>query len=56
MLLAETGVGLEVIAELAGHADIRTTKRYGQVNQHRPRGGGPSDCLDLARHSAREPV
>ena len=34
-LLAEAGVGLEVIAELAGHADIRTTRRYLQVRQHR---------------------
>ena len=34
-LLAERGVALEVIAELAGHADVRTTRAYVSVAQRR---------------------
>jgi site-specific recombinase XerD len=36
-LLAEAGVALEVIAELAGHADLRTTKLYVHVTDQRRR-------------------
>jgi len=34
-LLADGGQGLEVIAELAGHADVRTTKGYVSVSSER---------------------
>jgi integrase/recombinase XerD len=34
-LLADRGHGLEVIAELAGHADLRTTKGYVEVSAQR---------------------
>jgi integrase/recombinase XerD len=34
-LLAEAGAGLEVVAELAGHADVRTTKGYVTVSPAR---------------------
>jgi integrase/recombinase XerD len=34
-LLAERGVALEVIAELAGHADVRTTRAYVSVAERR---------------------
>jgi len=34
-LLAERGVALEVIAELAGHADVRTSRGYVDVAAHR---------------------
>jgi site-specific recombinase XerD len=34
-LLADRGHGLEVIAELAGHADLRTTKGYVHVSVRR---------------------
>jgi len=34
-LLADCGHGLEVIAELAGHADVRTTKGYVHVSAQR---------------------
>lgn len=34
-LLADRGHGLEVIAELAGHADVRTTKGYVSVTAQR---------------------
>ncbi len=33
--LAERGVALEVIAELAGHSDLRTTLQYVTVREHR---------------------
>jgi site-specific recombinase XerD len=36
-LLAEAGVALEVIAELAGHADLRTTRLYVHVTDQRRR-------------------
>jgi integrase/recombinase XerD len=34
-MLAESGAGLEVVAELAGHADLRTTKGYVTVSPAR---------------------
>jgi site-specific recombinase XerD len=33
--LSEAGVAIEVIAKLAGHADIRTTQRYINVTRDR---------------------
>jgi site-specific recombinase XerD len=38
-MLAERGVALEVIAELAGHADVRTTQIYVAVSDERKQRG-----------------
>jgi len=44
-LLAEAGAGLEVVAELAGHADVRTTKGYVTVSATR-RASAVHDAFD----------
>jgi site-specific recombinase XerD len=38
-MLAERGVALEVIRELAGHVDIRTTQIYVDVTEQRKADG-----------------
>jgi integrase/recombinase XerC len=60
-MLAERGVAIEVIKELAGHADIRTTDRYTHVSDNRRKNAiteldhGRSDLERAAnRHGAPE--
>jgi site-specific recombinase XerD len=47
--LAEAGVPLEVIAELAGHVDLRTTKLYVKVTDQR-RHAAIHQAFDAPRH------
>ena len=47
-MLAERGVALEVIAELAGHADVRTTQIYVAVSDERKQRG--IAALERTRH------
>jgi site-specific recombinase XerD len=47
-MLAERDVALEVISELAGHADVRTTQLYVAVSEQRKAAG--IAALERARH------
>jgi site-specific recombinase XerD len=51
-MLAERGVALEVIRELAGHVDVRTTQIYVDVSDQRKNVG--IAALERQRHPSRQ--
>ena len=53
-LLAERGVPIEVIRDLAGHANIRTTQKYIHVTDQRRRQAIAR--LEAAKHPLDQPL